>query len=76
MDLHTPVMDGYMASKEMKKINRETPIIAVTAHHAFGGTNNSSVGQDIDYYLGKPVSKDLLIDTITSYLPEKRQYLH
>ncbi len=59
MDLKMPVMDGYEATKEIKKINMKIPIIALTAY-AMAEDEKKALDAGCDAYLTKPVSIDIL----------------
>ncbi len=67
MDLQLPVMDGYTATKEIKKINSEVPIIAQTAH-VMSGEREKCLDAGCDDYLAKPIRLQVLIDTLSKYL--------
>ncbi len=61
MDMSMPRMDGILATKEIRKYERDnklerTPIICLSAH-AFRDQREKSVANDMDDYLSKPVSK-------------------
>ncbi len=68
MDIKMPLMDGYEATKEIKKIRPNVPIIAQTAF-ALLGDKNKSLENGCDDYISKPVKKDVLISLIRKYLP-------
>ncbi len=68
MDIKMPLMDGYEATKEIKKIRPNLPIIAQTAF-ALLGDKNKSLENGCDDYISKPVKKDVLINLIRKYLP-------
>ncbi len=68
MDIKMPLMDGYEATKEIKKIRPNVPIIAQTAF-ALLGDKNKSLENGCDDYISKPVKKDVLINLIRKYLP-------
>lgn len=67
MDLQLPIMDGYTATREIKKINPEVPIIAQTAH-VMSGEREKCMEAGCNDYLAKPIRLQLLIDTLSKYL--------
>lgn len=67
MDIKMPLMDGYEATKEIKKIKPNLPIIAQTAF-ALLGDKNKSLANGCDDYISKPVKKDTLIELIKKHL--------
>jgi CheY-like chemotaxis protein len=60
-------MNGYQATKEIKKIRPNLPIIAQTAF-ALLGDKSKSIENGCDDYISKPVKKDSLIKLIQKYL--------
>ncbi len=69
MDLQLPVMDGYTATREIKKIDSEVPIIAQTAQ-VMSGEREKCLEAGCDDYLAKPIRLQVLIDTLSKYLNE------
>jgi len=67
MDLQLPVMDGYTATREIKKIDAKVPIIAQTAH-VMSGEREKCIDAGCDDYLAKPIRLQILIDTLSKYL--------
>lgn len=60
MDLQMPEMNGYEATRQIKAINPEIPIIAQTAF-AMAEDRAKALDAGCDEYLAKPIrSKDLL----------------
>ncbi len=67
MDLQLPVMDGYTATREIKKINPDVPIVAQTAH-VMSGEREKCMEAGCNDYLAKPIRLQILIDTLSKYL--------
>ncbi|WP_421919761.1 response regulator [Marinifilum sp.] len=67
MDIKMPLMNGYEATKEIKKIRPNLPIIAQTAF-ALLGDKKKSLDNGCDDYIAKPVKKDVLIKIINKHL--------
>jgi CheY-like chemotaxis protein len=68
MDLKMPVMDGYNAMKEIKKIRPEMKVIAETAY-ALAGDEKKILAAGFDDYLPKPITKESLDTIISRNLP-------
>ena len=67
MDIKLPFMDGYEASKAIKKINPNIPIIAQTAY-AMPGDREKAIGSGCDEYITKPLELAKLQELVKSYL--------
>ena len=66
MDLKMPVMDGLEATRKIKSMHSELPIIAVTAY-AFSGDEKRVLAAGCDEYLSKPVKKELIFRKLEKY---------
>jgi PAS domain S-box-containing protein len=68
MDIRMPNMNGIEAAREIRRINTETPLIALTAY-AFTNDREKSLEAGCNEYLSKPVKLDTLIETLNKYIP-------
>lgn len=71
MDMQMPIMDGYVATKEIRKFEKRhgrkaVPIIALTAH-AFKEEIDKCIDVGCSEHLSKPVKKTTLLETIKGY---------
>jgi osomolarity two-component system, sensor histidine kinase NIK1 len=77
MDIDMPVMDGLMANRLIKEIDKRdsrgfVPVIALTAH-ALIGDRERIVAGGLDAHLAKPIDKHFLLQTIDRYLKIAQQ---
>ena len=67
MDINMPVMDGYEATSEIRKISADVPILAVTAY-AYASDEQRILSYGFDDYASKPVNPNLLRSKILDLL--------
>jgi signal transduction histidine kinase/DNA-binding response OmpR family regulator/HPt (histidine-containing phosphotransfer) domain-containing protein len=75
MDVQMPVMDGYTATREIRKDEhfKKLPIIAMTAH-AMAGDEEKSLKAGMNGHVTKPIDPDQLFSTLQKWIQpsEKR----
>lgn len=67
MDISMPKMDGYEATKEIRKLSASVPIIAVTAY-AFASDKERIMSIGFSSYISKPINPEKLESEITHLL--------
>jgi len=67
MDIQMPEMNGYEATRQIRKFNPKVIIIAQTAF-AFSGDKEKAINSGCDDYIAKPMKKDQLIALINKHL--------
>lgn len=67
MDLKMPVKDGFEATREIKTLSPEVPVIALSAF-AFEAEKEKARVYGFDDYLVKPVDIELLKRTVMNYI--------
>ena len=68
MDLKMPVLNGYEASKKIREIDPEVPIIAQTAF-AFDESRDNANKAGFTDYISKPFKKEQLLKLIYTHQP-------
>lgn len=69
MDINMPVMDGYEATREIRKFSSQVPIIAITAF-AYASDEQKVMENGFDAYMAKPINASQLKGQITSILKQ------
>jgi two-component system, cell cycle response regulator DivK len=67
MDISLPIMDGYEATRNIRKTFPSLPIIGLSAH-AMQGDDEKAKAAGCTDYLTKPVDEDLLLRKLKEYL--------
>lgn len=72
MDIQMPIMDGYEATLEIRKINKDIPIIALTAN-AMKEDVLKTQKSGMNEHLNKPIEVEKLYETLLKYISVKKQ---
>ncbi|MDK2910654.1 MAG: hypothetical protein PWR20_2222 [Bacteroidales bacterium] len=67
MDFKMPGMGGYEATRQIRDMNPDIPIIAQTAY-ALSGDRQKAIDAGCNAYISKPIRKDVLMQTIQQFL--------
>ncbi|MDE6337080.1 MAG: response regulator [Muribaculaceae bacterium] len=69
MDINMPLMDGYEATKRIRQLSADVPVIAVTAY-AFSSDRTRIMENGFSSYVSKPVNPERLMNEIKRLLPK------
>jgi len=72
MDMQLPIIDGYTATQQIKRLRPEVPIIAQTAY-VYEQDRLNCLEAGCDAYLSKPINKEQLLSAISRNLSEKNK---
>ncbi|HNX52483.1 MAG TPA: ATP-binding protein [Pontiellaceae bacterium] len=70
LDCQMPVMDGYTAAREIRRLGgsfEKLPIIAMTAH-AMTGDREKCIESGMNEYISKPVKKEAVVEVLSRLL--------
>jgi len=67
MDIKMPQMDGFEATRQIKMIDKDVHIIAITAY-AMSGDEDRIMAAGCDGYLSKPLNKKSLLEKISRFI--------
>ncbi len=67
MDIKMPEMDGLTATRIIKSLRRDLPVIATTAY-AFSNNRDRCLEAGCSDYLAKPFKKEELLNLTNKYL--------
>ena len=69
-DIQMPGLDGYEATRQIRKFNKEVIIIAQTAY-GLSGDREKSIEAGCNDYIAKPINKGTLLEKIQKYITTK-----
>jgi len=78
MDCQMPELDGYEATREIRRLEngtRHIPIVALTAH-AMKGADEACIDAGMDAYLSKPIERDDLAAMLARFLSDVTAHEH
>jgi CheY-like chemotaxis protein len=70
MDIKMPVMNGFEATRKIKQVKGDLPVIAVTAY-AFSDDRDHCLKAGCDEFITKPIKRSELLDIAYKLIEEK-----
>ena len=70
MDIQMPIMDGYEATKIIRDVDKEIPIIALTAN-AMREDVEKTKAVGMNEHLNKPIEVEKLYENLLKFIPKK-----
>lgn len=70
MDIQMPLMDGYQATRELRSLGYQKPIIALTAH-AMTEERSRVLQSGFDGFLSKPIQRGQLVEALENFTSPK-----
>ena len=70
MDIYMPIMDGFKATREIKKMHPTLPVISQTAY-AMSGEREKSLEAGCDDYIPKPINTSIFLSKIGKFFQKK-----
>lgn len=70
MDIQMPIMDGYEATKEIRTIDKDIPIVALSAN-ALKSDMKKSKSFGMNDHLNKPIDTEKLFSVLLKYISKK-----
>ncbi|MCX6277474.1 MAG: PAS domain-containing protein [Bacteroidetes bacterium] len=67
MDLGMPVMNGYEATQQIRRFNKDVIIIAQTANSLKGNEDRLAIDSGCNDFIAKPIMEDELMDLIQKH---------
>ena len=67
MDIKMPLMNGIEATRLIKLINKDVPVIAITAY-AMLGDESRIIDAGCDGYLSKPINRKMLMEKVAEFI--------
>ncbi|KIC10839.1 histidine kinase [Leisingera sp. ANG-M1] len=66
MDMSMPELDGIAATREIRSLPIDQPVILALTANAFSSDRQACLDAGMDHFLAKPVKKSVLLSTLTA----------
>lgn len=74
MDLQLPLLDGYKATQELRKLKFTKPILALTAHAFHEERHRVLQSSEFDGFLTKPIGFKPLVETLKKWVHSEAKH--
>lgn len=74
VDINMPVLNGYEATAEIRKLSERVPIIAVTAY-AYASDEERIMNSGFDAYVPKPLNASIMRSKIVELLKKRLVFI-
>lgn len=72
MDCQMPVMDGFEASRQIRALDQQQPVIVAVTANALVGEREKCLQAGMDDYLSKPFQAEQLVSVVRKWLVDSR----
>lgn len=76
MDMSMPELDGLAATRKIRALNIVQPVIIALTANAFDSDRDACLAAGMDYFLQKPISKSVLIQTVSMLQSGREEQRH
>ncbi|MGJ3248693.1 MAG: DAHL domain-containing protein [Elainellaceae cyanobacterium] len=74
MDLRMPVMDGYEATRQIKAIGQNTPVVIALTGSVFKQEKSGAIAAGCDDFICKPFRTEVIFDKMAEFLGVRYTY--
>src|ERR1700761_8510808 len=72
MDCQMPIMDGFEASRQIRKLTQPQPVIIAVTANALVGERERCLNAGMDDYLSKPFQAEQLVAVVRKWIVQRR----